>query len=84
MHVTSVRKIPFSEIVVPRSESQARVVDFNLLDAGQPASTACRPFMPTKHSIQQWYQTDNPSLKRGVVNMKATFRHHLFEITQTQ
>lgn len=44
MHVTSVRKIPFSEIVVPRSESQARVVDFNLLDAGQPASSATEAF----------------------------------------
>lgn len=40
--------------------------------------------MPTKNSIQQRYQTDNPAVKRGMVNMNTTLSHHFFEIAQTQ
>ena len=40
--------------------------------------------MPSESLIQQRDQTDNPAVKRGVVNMNATFSHHFFEIAQTQ
>lgn len=40
--------------------------------------------MPSESFIQQRDQTDNPAVKRGVVNMNATFSHHFFEIAQTQ
>ncbi|EHC86850.1 hypothetical protein LTSERUB_3337 [Salmonella enterica subsp. enterica serovar Rubislaw str. A4-653] len=40
--------------------------------------------MPTKDLIQQWHQTDNPAVKRGMVNMNAALCHHFFEIAQAQ
>jgi hypothetical protein len=40
--------------------------------------------MPAKCLIQQWSQTDEPAVKRGMINDNTTLSHHFFEIAQTQ
>lgn len=40
--------------------------------------------MSAKYLIQQRHRVDIPVVKRGVVNMNAALRHHLFKIMQTQ
>jgi hypothetical protein len=40
--------------------------------------------MLAKRLIQQRHQTDDPAVKRGMVNDNAVLRHNLFEIAQAQ
>src|SRR5471032_2602998 len=40
--------------------------------------------MPTKRLIQQRHQTDNPAVKRRMVNNNAALGHHFFEIAQAE
>lgn len=41
-------------------------------------------FTPTKRLIQQRYETENPAVKRGMVNENTPLCHHLFQVAQTQ
>ena len=40
--------------------------------------------MSTKRLIQQRHQTDNPAVKRRMVNNNAALGHHFFEIAQAK
>jgi hypothetical protein len=40
--------------------------------------------MSAKRLIQQRYQTDDPSVKRGMVNDDTPLSHHLLKIAQAQ
>lgn len=40
--------------------------------------------IPAKRFIQQWDKTNNPAVKRGMVNDNPTLCHHIFEIAQAE
>jgi hypothetical protein len=40
--------------------------------------------MPAKGLIQAWYQPDDPTVKRGMINDNPALSHHFFQITQAE
>ena len=40
--------------------------------------------MPSERLIQQGHQSDDPAVKRGVVNDNSALSHHIFQIAEAQ
>lgn len=56
-------------------------VDVSLIDIPLPSDRAFPLIEPLQ---QQWRETNDPTVDRGMIDVNAAFCHHLFQITQAQ